>query len=147
MDSPVSQTLADRERITMRSLPLLFLSLRLSSSLLVLLSDRPFVRPFVRSSVRLSACPSARLLVCLLSLSSPASRRLSHQEFISSLSCPVLPCPSQLLLLFLPSLAPFPIFSLLAFRSFRHSCSPTFSPSQPLLVIARSFVVRSTGLS
>lgn len=100
MDSPVSHSLADRERITMRSLPLLV-------SLLVLLSDRPFAHPFpslsLSSRPSLSACPSDRLFVCLLSLSSPASPDASLASGIHLLSCPV-PCPPPpLLLLFSPS--------------------------------------------
>ena len=51
----------------------------------------------------LSACPSDRLFVCLLSLSSPASPDASLASGIHLLSCPV-PCPPPpLLLLFPPS--------------------------------------------
>lgn len=76
------------------------------------LSARPSVRPPVRPSLSLSphvrppslsACPSDRLFVCLLSLSSPASPDASLASGIHLLSCPV-PCPPPpLLLLFPPS--------------------------------------------
>lgn len=76
------------------------------------LSARPSVRPPVRPSLSLSphvrppslsACPSDRLFVCLLSLSSPAFPDASLASGIHLLSCPV-PCPPPpLLLLFPPS--------------------------------------------
>lgn len=103
MDSPVSHSLADRERITMRSLALLC-----SSSLFVLLYDQSLLltAPFAFLLVRSSVCPPVHPIV-----SSSASCHSTRQppdaslaSGIHLLSCPVLPCP-PLLLLFLPSLS------------------------------------------
>ena len=92
MDSPVSHSLADRERITMRSLPLLV-------SLLVLLSDRPFAHPSPSLSLspHVQVCPPVHPIVSSSaschSPRQPLPTLLSHQEFISS------PVPCLVLLL------------------------------------------------
>lgn len=100
MDSPVSHSLADRERITMRSLPLLFLSVHLSSSFCP--TARSLVRCFVRPSVCLPVCLSIRSSPRLPPVTLLASLPTALASGIHLFSCPVLPCPPALLLLFLP---------------------------------------------
>lgn len=104
MDSPVSHSLADRERITMRSLPLLV-------SLLVLLSDRPFAHPFpslsllTSKSVRLSIRSSLRLppVTLLASLSRRFSRIRNSSPLLSRALSSSSVAPFVLTLLLSPS--------------------------------------------
>lgn len=116
----------------------------------------PPARPFVR----LSACPSDRLFVCLLSLSSPASRRFSRIRNSSPLlSCPALSStvapfvPSRLRPPFLLASSPprrFPCFS--AFPSPHRRHRRRASLSRAVLFPARCArparsIDRSTGSS
>lgn len=103
----------------------------------------PPARPFVR----LSACPSDRLFVCLLSLSSPASRRFSRIRNSSPLlSCPAL---SSAVAPFVPSRLrpPFLLASSSLSLLLRFPVTAP-SPPSPRLIIARRFIsgtLRETG--
>lgn len=155
MDSPVSHSLADRERITMRSLPLLSVSLRPSVGPPVHPFARPLL-PLVRSSVCLPVHPIVSSSASCHSPRQPPDGSLASG--IHLLSCPVLPCPPPLLLLFPPAFAHpstspprrFPCFS--AFPSPHRRHRRRVSLSRAVLFPARCArparsIDRSTGSS